>query len=458
MNPLEDTIIAVSTPPGWGGLGILRLSGGGALEIARRMFRPKSGTGAAIKPRCAVFGEIFDAETGELLDEAFLTYFQAPRSYTREDIVELSCHGSPVVLEEGLRLGVRAGARLAGPGEFTLRAYLNGRLDMLQAEAVNDLITAATLPQARISTRQLRGGLSRRVADLRRRILEAASLVEAAIEFPEEDTGISGSRIKESLASTVGAVDALASTYEFGRYLSEGLVLALVGRANVGKSTLFNALLDKNRAITSPHPGTTRDYLKENIRIGDAIFQVTDMAGLEEAAPPVEKEGIRRGRAIASTADGVLFVLDSSKPLQPADLRLLKKFRDRKAILVFNKSDLRKEMDESVCRGLRPQAPSIEISALKGTHVDELKKLIKSTFVLEPTSGDEIVLHQRQRLLLSEISEALGKALDFFSRGNAEELCAEEIRRALELFGRLTGEIRTDEIIEAIFNRFCVGK
>ncbi len=458
MNPLEDTIIAVSTPPGWGGLGIIRLSGKEALAIATKIFRRRAGNEAGIRPRCAVFGEIFDAETKETLDEAFLTSFPAPRSYTREDVVELSLHGSPVVLEEAVRLGIKAGARLAGPGEFTLRAYLNGRLDALQAEAVNDLITAATLPQARISARQMRGGLSRRVTEFRRRITAAASLVEAAIEFPEEEIGITTERIQADLEWTIAAADALASTYELGRAMSEGLVLAIVGRANVGKSTLFNALLDKDRAIISPHPGTTRDYLRERLSIGDAVFQVTDMAGLEETAHPAEREGVRRGQAIASTADGILFVLDASRPVTPADIRLLKKFQDRRAILTFNKADLPGKIDISVCRAVRPEAPWAEISALQGTGIDDLKALVRTTFVAGRDTGDEVVLHQRQRLLLSEVSEALQAGLELLRKGHSEELCAEEIRRALTLLGRLTGDVRADEVIDGIFSRFCVGK
>ena len=330
MNALEDTIIAISTPPGWGGLGIIRLSGEQALPIALKIFRSRGGRQGSPPPRSLVFGEIYDAEKDEPLDEAFLTHFPAPRSYTRENVVELSCHGSPVVLEEALRLGIRAGARLARPGEFTLRAYVSGRLDALQAEAVNDLITAATISQARISTKQLRGGLSRTVAEFRRTIVEAASLLEAAIEFPEEDPGISLDRVRDGLRSAIAAVDALASTFEFGRAISEGLALAIVGRANVGKSTLFNALLERERAIISPQPGTTRDYLTERLKIGEALFQLSDMAGLEDAVHPVEKEGIRRGEAIAASADGILFVLDASEPADPADLRLLDRFRGSK--------------------------------------------------------------------------------------------------------------------------------
>jgi tRNA modification GTPase len=458
MDPLHDTIIAISTPPGCGGLGVIRLSGDEALGIAQKIFRPKWRGKGSIKARCLVLGEIYDGEKGEPLDEAFLTYFRAPHSYTGEDVVELSCHGSPVVLEETVRLGIRAGARHAHAGEFTLRAYLCGRVDILQAEAVNDLISAVSLPQARISARQIRGGLSRRIEDLRRRIVETASLIEAAIEFPEEELEISRSRIEADLESTIEAVDALAATYELGRAMSEGITLAIVGRANVGKSTLFNALLDENRAIVSPHPGTTRDYLREKLKIGDAVFQLIDMAGLEKPAHPVEKEGIRRGEAIASQADGILLVLDASRPETRADLALLRRFHGKKTILLFNKSDLARKMDEGHCRKIGEAGAWLEISALKGTHLDRLRTLIRKTFVPDRQAEEEVVLHQRQKLLLEQISGALGGGLDLLRKGHSEELCVEEIRRALPLVGQLTGEIRTDEVIDGIFSRFCVGK
>ena len=458
MNPLDDTIIAISTPPGWGGLGVVRLSGHEALPIALTIFRAREGGPETVRPLSPILGAIVGPETNEALDEAFLTYFAAPRSYTREDVVELSCHGSPVVLEEVLRLGVKAGARAAGPGEFTLRAHLNGRLDAIQAEAVHDLITASNLTQARISSRQLRGGLSSTVAKFRQAIVAAASNLEAAIEFPDEDTGLTLEGVRESLRSAVAAVDSLASTYEFGRSISEGLTLAIVGRANVGKSTLFNALLDRDRAIVSPLAGTTRDYLREKLRIGDAVFQLTDMAGLEAAAHPLEKEGVRRGEAIASGSDGLLFVFDASRPESRTDLGLLRKFKEKKSVLVFNKADQPARIDRSACRQAREGAPSIDISALEGTNLGALRQLIRRTFVPEQALAGEIVLHQRQKLLLAEISERLRTGIGFLGDGHFEDLCAEEVRRSLELVGRLTGEVRSDEVLEGIFSRFCVGK
>jgi tRNA modification GTPase len=241
--------------------------------------------------------------------------------------------------------------------------------------------------------------------------------------------------------------------------MAEGLTLAIVGRANVGKSTLFNALLEENRAIVSRFPGTTRDYLRERIKLGDAVFHLVDMAGLEGASHPVEKEGVRRGEKIAARADGVLLVLDASRPESRADLRLLKKFGDKKAILILNKCDLPRKMDEDVVRRTVPAGvPYVEISALKGTHLDRLRGLIRKTFAPSQQPSDDVILHQRQKLLLEQVVKGLAGALQLLRQGHSEEICAEEIRGTVRIFGQLTGEIRAEDIIESIFSRFCVGK
>ncbi len=456
---LHDTIIAVSTPLGYGGLGIIRLSGSRALSVARRIFKPRKKSGQPVGPRQLVFGDIVDREKRELVDEAYFVYFARPQSYTREDVVEISCHGSPVILEEVVRLGIRAGARLAHPGEFTLRAYLHGRIDILQAEAVQDLVTAGSLKQGKISLGQLRGGLSRRIEALRTRIVKLVSLVEARIEFPEENLRISDRRIGRALKVVGSEIEKLVASYETGKTLVEGLSIAILGKANVGKSTLFNALLDHDRAIVSPYPGTTRDYLRERIKIQDSIFDLVDMAGLEKRAHPVEKEGIRKAWKLAQEADGVLLVLDASRSEASGDLNLIKKFADRKMILVFNKSDLERRIDGERCLALSgPDKPWLEVSALKGTNIDRLNTLIHEVFVPSSSQDKDMILHLRQKLLLEQTGSILNEASRLLEQGYSEEICAEEIRRALPLVGQLIGEIRVDEVIDRIFSRFCVGK
>jgi tRNA modification GTPase len=455
---LEDTIVAVSTPPGVGGLGIVRLSGKKAVAVARRIFRAKTRPGRGFLVRRPILGSVLDAAGKEVLDEAFLTFFRAPRSYTREDVVELSCHGSPVILEEIVRLGVGAGARQAHPGEFTLRAYVNGRLDILQAEAVNDLIRSASATQARISMRQLSGTLSRRAMHLREKLVHLAARLEAAIEFPDEGLRLTPAGHAWVLDPLIGEVERLVGSYRLGRALGEGVTVAITGRTNVGKSTLFNALLEEDRAIVTPYPGTTRDYLREEILIDDFVFHLVDMAGLGRPSHPVEKKGILRGQRIARQADGLLLVLDGSRPETPEDERLIRRFRAKKMVLVVNKSDLGVRLNAKKLRGAAGKAPLLEISALKGTNLARLRAEIRRSFAPSGDLWDEVILHARQRDILADILVALREARGALGAGVSEEVAAEELRKAVSLIGRLTGDVRSEEIMADIFSRFCVGK
>jgi tRNA modification GTPase len=455
---LEDTIIAISTPPGIGGLGIVRISGKKALAVAGRIFRPKGRSGRPFQVMRAVFGTVLDPEGKGALDEAFLTYFKAPRSYTREDVVELSCHGSPAVLEGVIRLGVKAGARLAGPGEFTLRAYLNGRLDMLQAEAVDDLIRSVSLTQARVSSGQLGGGLSRRILRLRGKLVSLLSQIEAGLEFPEDGLRPGPARDLRALDSLAAEVERLVAGYEVGRALGQGVTLAITGRTNVGKSTLFNALLEEDRAIVTRFPGTTRDFLKEKLVIDDIVFHLVDMAGLGRPAHPVEKTGIARGQKIARQADGLLVVLDASRQESPEDERLILKYRAKKMILVLNKTDLPLKIDKRKLEKIAGGIPFVKVSALKGKNIDILRREVRRVFAPRIGKAEDVILHARQKDLLRGILDALRRAGELLAAGRSEELAAEELRGVLPLVGELTGEIRIDEVIADIFGRFCVGK
>ncbi|MHB8094012.1 MAG: tRNA uridine-5-carboxymethylaminomethyl(34) synthesis GTPase MnmE [Candidatus Aminicenantales bacterium] len=452
---LNDTIIAISSPPGCGGLGIVRLSGPRSLAVAKRFFKPGK---APIVPGKPVFGTLREPGGKTAFDEAYLLYFKAPRSYTREDVVEITCHGSPVILEEVVRLGIAAGARNADPGEFTLRAYLNGRLDIMQAEAVNDLIRAVSLTQAKISFRQVGGGLSERVSSIRKQIVHVLSRIEAAIEFPDEGLKISRAGTSGKLDKLVEAIGGLIASYEAGRTLAEGITLAVSGRTNVGKSTIFNMLLDDERAIVTPYPGTTRDFLRERLVIKDAVFHLIDMAGLGRPSHPVEREGMRRGEKLARKADGVLLVFDASRPSSPEDARLLEKFKDKKKIIVFNKVDRPRRFEKTKLEGRLRGLPAVEISALKNLNIDLLKDKIYEMFVPGLKGDEDIVLHARQKLLLEEMSAAFDRACSLLKKGHPDEVIAEELRKALPLIGRLTGEIRAPEVMDEIFSRFCVGK
>lgn len=452
----EDTIIAVSTPIGYGGLGIVRLSGKNSLSIAKKIFKPKSK--AKIKPRTPLLGNLYHHEQKEFFEEAYLTYFPRPKTYTREDMVEISCHGSPVILEEVVRLGIKSGARHANPGEFTLRAYLNGRIDILQAEAINDLIMASSLRQAKISFSQLEGSLSKKLASFRNLIVHLLSQIEASIEFPDEGLKISARQISRTLENAVQNLNKLIESYNLGKVLAEGLTLAIAGRANVGKSTLFNSLLEKERAIVTPYPGTTRDYLREKMKINDAVFTLIDMAGLGIPSHPAEKEGIRRAKKIAALADGILLVFDSSRKESAEDYRLIQKFKNKKTVLVFNKIDLCQRMNMEAIKTKANNLPSIEVSALKRTNLERLKEIIHEHFVPDQGQQEEVIVHLRQKLLLEDIMNCLISGQRLLKQGYPEDYYAEEIRKAIPLIGQLTGEIRLDDVIDEIFSRFCVGK
>lgn len=455
---LEDTIIAVSTPPGFGGLGVVRLSGPEALAVACSFFRPKSKGKRAYEDRRLVLGEIFDPASGEIVDEAFLAYFKGPRSYTGEDVVELSCHGSPAVLEQTVALGLRSGARRAGPGEFTLRAYLNGRLDIIQAEAVNALVMSVSAAQARPAARQVMGSLSGRFKRMKESLLSLAARVEAGLEFPEEDLRVSSAAHSRDVARNIREVESLISSYDTGRAVTQGVTLAIAGRKNVGKSTLFNALLEQDRALVSPYPGTTRDFLRERLVLDGFLFNLVDMAGLGGARHPVERLGIARGLRIAEAADGLLFLLDASRELSREDISLLTRLAGRKTIIVLNKIDLPKRIDPAPAARLMKSAPVVEVSALKGTNIEDLKREVLRRFGPRVAGGEDLILHARQRDILVAVRDSLVRAAELLRAGHSEELCAEEVRHALELIGRLTGEVRADEVMKSVFSRFCVGK
>jgi tRNA modification GTPase len=452
-----DTIIAISTPLGYGGIGIVRFSGPQALQIAKKIFKPKN-AGENILEKRPVLGYLYDFLNKDLFDEAYLTFFPAPNTYTREEMVEISCHGSPIILEEVIRLGIKAGARHANPGEFTLRAYLQGRIDILQAEAVDDIIRASSLKQAKISFKQMGGSLSKKINVFRRQIIHLLSQVEAVIEFPDEGLKITPHQISITLDSVLLQVKELLESYDLAKALGEGLSLAIAGRTNVGKSTLFNALLESERAIVSTMPGTTRDYIREKVKIKDITFQVIDMAGMDRTVDPIEQEGIKRGKKVAAESEGILLLFDVSQEAKDEDLWLIKKFGADNAILLFNKIDLPRVMKTEKIEEIAKNLPSLEISALKGTNLKKLKETIYKQFSPNLKEDDELILHLRQKLLLEDIFSILKKGIDLLKSGYTEEIFVEEIRKTLPFLGQLTGEIHTDDVLNEIFNRFCVGK
>jgi tRNA modification GTPase len=333
----QETVVAISTPPGRGGIGIVRLSGPHALDIANGLVR----TSGAQEHARARLADVVDPETAQKLDEAIVTYFARPHSYTGEDVVEIAAHGSPVILEMLVRLALRGGARLARPGEFTERAFLAGRLDLTQAEAVRDLIEAQTLYQARVAAEQLGGALSRRIHPAKQDLVELIALLEAGIDFAEDDVEVTPeAEIVTRIDTITGLLDELARSFDHGRMVHEGLRLAIVGRPNVGKSSLFNRLLERDRAIVTATPGTTRDLVTDRLSLGGIPVELVDTAGLREARDEAEAIGIRKSRETLAEADVVLVVLDASVPLRDDEQELITSLAGRRALVVRNKSDL----------------------------------------------------------------------------------------------------------------------
>jgi len=453
-----DTIAAISTPPGRGGIGVVRLSGPAALDIADSIFETDSEAAAA--PNRAVFGRIRDPESGEVVDEIIRTYFKAPHSYTGEDVVELSCHGSPVILGRVLGLAASRGARIAEPGEFTFRAFINRRLDLAQAQAVRDVINAQTQYQARVATRQLEGALSKRLAPLKERLVRVVVHMESSLEFVEDDISTeTASKLLVEIERAIDGLNVIAESFAFGRYVHEGFDLAIVGRPNVGKSSIFNRLIGSDRAIVTPIPGTTRDALYEAASISGVPVRLIDTAGIRETSDTVEKMGINRSRTAIADADISILVLDSSEPLTDDDIRLLNEVPADRRIIVYNKIDLLGSLHPGF---LEPSGglEIINISALTGEGFNRLTEAL-----FEHLSGDAaserdgiMLTDARQHRSVRSAIEQLNGARELMKQSESEEVILLRLHAALFSLGEITGETLTEDILDQIFSTFCVGK
>ncbi|MGC2620393.1 MAG: tRNA uridine-5-carboxymethylaminomethyl(34) synthesis GTPase MnmE [Acidobacteriaceae bacterium] len=446
----QETIVAISTPPGRGGIGVVRLSGPHAGEIAHGLIRVR----APLEHGRARLAEIPDPDSDGRIDEAVVTYFAAPRSYTGEDLVEISAHGSPVILELLVRLALRSGARLARPGEFTERAFLSGRLDLTQAEAVRDLIEAQTLYQARIAAEQMGGALSRRIQPAKERLVELISLLEAGIDFAEDDVDVMpGEDIVTRIDTITVALRDLAQTFEHGRMVHAGLRLAIVGRPNVGKSSLFNRLLERERAIVTASPGTTRDLVTERLSLGGIPVELVDTAGLREAIDEAEAIGVRKSRETLAEADVVLVVLDASVPLRDDERGLIESLEGRRALVVRNKCDL-----EGGDHAALPVA-SVETSALTGAGLSDLRAALADV-VRNPAGESEsgMLTTLRHFEAVSGANDSLGAARDAVAARVPHEMLLLDLYSALRQLDGLTGETTADDILNRIFSTFCIGK
>jgi len=443
---LHDTIVAISTPLVRSGIGVVRLSGARAREIASSILRV-SGT-HAWHPWNASLAELID-ERGEVVDQVVATFFAAPRSYTAEDVVEISCHGSPVVLRFCLQRAIAAGARIAEPGEFTLRAFLNGRIDLPQAEAVRDLIDATTLYQARVAAQQVEGSVSRRLRPAKDRLLELIALLEAGIDFAEDDVSVAPTaEILARLDFVRDGIDRLLNSAVYGKLVHSGFTMAIVGRPNVGKSSLFNALVGQDRAIVTEVPGTTRDTISESAEIQGIPVRFVDTAGIRAGESRVEELGIERSFEAMADADLVLVVLDLSAPLEHADLDLIQ----RTSLVVGNKADLPRVLDLA--------RECLAVSALTGEGIPVLRERIVAA--LAPVAVDRqetgFITSVRHEMLLREAREALEHARRAAELGIPHEMLLLDLYAALRPLDAITGATTADDILNRIFSTFCIGK
>lgn len=453
---LRDTIAAVSTPPGNGGIGIVRVSGDRAAAIGDAVFKPIH-DGGLLSHRF-YFGVIFDPESGATIDEAMAVLMRAPRSYTREDVLELHCHGGWLVLESVLSLLLRCGARLADPGEFTKRAFLNGRIDLIQAEAVMDIIGSKTEAALQLAQNQREGLLSRRIEAVRVQILAALALVEAYIDFPEDGLG------EADLGSIHGYVELageeigrLLASYDEGRIMRDGISVLILGKPNVGKSSLLNRLLNENRAIVTPVPGTTRDTIEETVSFDGLAVRLLDTAGIRHTDDMVEQEGINRALEKIPLADLVLLVFDASRPFGQEDRLILDTLSGRNFITVLNKSDLPRELvlpEEDLFDA------QTQIVAKSGVGVEELKRSVCKYFLHRRDSDQRefvAISRARHRDALTSAAAALQNFRAALNEGNLE-LLAIDLRDALGAVGSVTGQTSTDDVLDLVFSSFCIGK
>jgi len=460
----DDTIAAISTPVGEGGIGIVRLSGKDSVEIAERIFSsPKNKTLKDLKSHRVIYGHIKDPLIGEEIDEVLVTVMRSPYTYTREDVVEINCHGGMATLRKTLELVLKEGVRLAEPGEFTKRAFLNGRLDLSQAEAVLDLIRSKTDESRRIALQQLQGGLSEEITLLRDRMIELVANVEAYIDFPED--GIEGAS-KEEMATTTSAIEkaleGLLRSYEEARFFREGLSTAIVGRPNVGKSSLLNALIKKDRSIVTEVPGTTRDVIEEYLNIKGLPLRIMDTAGIREVKDIAEKEGVKRSLKSIEDADLVIALFDGSEQLKDEDFEVIEKAREKNTISVINKCDLSQVVDKSM---LAPRLDASEsdilnISAIRGDGLDELKKRIFDSCLTNWKEGREgvVVTNIRHKRALETALSSLSIARKGLLEDAPLEIVSLELRDSLDRLGDIVGAVTTEDILNKIFSDFCIGK
>ncbi|MDI6601530.1 MAG: tRNA uridine-5-carboxymethylaminomethyl(34) synthesis GTPase MnmE [Thermoanaerobacteraceae bacterium] len=458
MNVM-DTIAAISTPPGEGGIGIVRLSGDRAIDIVLKIFKSKSNRDLRkVKSHSMIYGHIIDPDSGSSVDEVLVSVMKSPHTYTVEDVVEINCHGGFTSLKKVLELCLRFGARPAEPGEFTRRAFINGRIDLAQAEAVLEIIRSNSDDTLKASVAQLEGNISREISDIRSKFIDFIAHVDAFVDFPDEDVDDIVD-LEPGITECIGRIDKLISSAGTGKILREGLKTVIIGKPNVGKSSLLNALLKEERAIVTEIPGTTRDIIEEYLNIRGVPVRLIDTAGIRNTDDIVEKIGVDRTKAFLSQADLVILMFDSSVELTEEDLAIIDLVKDKIVVALLNKSDLPAKLSAGYINRMLPYARIIRTSLVDGTGLDELTEFIYGLFYSGDVKiNDPIITNTRHLACLKKAADAANSALDTLKSGSPVDLITVDLMDAVDALGEITGETAGEEIIDRIFENFCVGK
>jgi tRNA modification GTPase len=449
----DETIIALATPPGKAGIAVIRVSGKDSQTIVQALFEPLP---LAWQARKSYHG--FIQSQGRRIDECLVTIFKAPHSYNGEDMAEIALHSNLFIIEEVIGLACRLGARLALPGEFTYRAFCNGKMDLLQAEAVNDLIQANSRVYALMEFANLEGRLSQKVGSIRAQFLQLATTIETEIEFAE-DQRLETAAADSGLQASAKDLEKILSQSRFNDVLENGMHIVIAGKVNVGKSSLFNALLMKERSIISPLPGTTRDYIQENLYLDGMPFQITDMAGIRNGAgDDIENQGVQRSLDKINQADAVIFMVDASRPLETGDHEIYRLVREKKRILLANKKDQALAQVVENIHAAFPEETVHLVSAKNQENLDVIVDFLKNSWQESGAAATATVVNLRQKILLEKLLQNLHHIEQMQAGPEPTEMIAEEIRQGLQLIGALTGAISSTEVLQGIFAQFCIGK
>jgi tRNA modification GTPase len=457
---IDDTIAAIATAPGEGGIGIIRLSGEKSLDITEDIFKSMSGKKIIeYKPRTLIYGHILD--DGNIVDEVLVAYMKAPYSYTKEEVIEINCHGGFISVKKILQLILSKGARLADRGEFTKRAFLNGRIDLSQAEAIIDVIKAKTDLAHNVAQNQLEGSLSNKIKDLRYKVTEILAQIEVSIDFPDEDVEhITYETLYKKSLDLREEIKKLYNSAEGGKILREGLKTVIVGKPNVGKSSLLNAILGESRAIVTDIPGTTRDIIEEFININGIPLKIIDTAGIRETEDIVEKIGVEKSRESLSNADLVIIVLDASRRLSEEDVNILEDAKDKKAIVLINKTDLQQQLEENKIKEYIAEDSIIRISAIENKGLEDLQNKIENMVYSGDIkhSSDVIITNSRHKDALSKAINSIDDAINAIEGGMPLDFVEVDFKNIWDYLGYINGDTISEDLLDTIFNNFCIGK